>query len=65
MTSHPRTELVADALEAAVWRREPSAGPIRHTDRESQYTALSFGKRLEEVGIVPSVGRTGSASHNA
>jgi putative transposase len=31
----------------------------------SQYTALSFGKRLEEVGIVPSMGRTGSALDNA
>jgi len=26
-----------------------------------QYAALSFGKRLEEVGLVPSMGRAGSA----
>jgi transposase InsO family protein len=31
----------------------------------AQYTALSFGKRLEEVGIVPSMGRAGSALDNA
>lgn len=65
MDSHMRTELVVDALEMAVWRRKPGAGLIHHTDRGSQYTALSFGKRLEEVGIVPSMGRTGSALDNA
>ena len=65
MDSHMRTELVVDALEMAVWRRKPRAGLIHHTDRGSQYTALSFGKRLEEAGIVPSMGRTGSALDNA
>jgi len=65
MASHLKTELVIDALEMAVWRRKPSAGLIHHTDRGSQYTALSFGKRLEEVGIVPSMGRTGTALDNA
>ncbi len=33
--------------------------------RGVQYTALSFGERLEEVGIVPSMGRIGSALDNA
>ncbi len=65
MASHLKTELVVDALEMAVWRRKPAAGLIHHTDRGSQYTALSFGKRLEEVGIVPSMGRTGTALDNA
>lgn len=65
MANHLRTELVIDALEMAVWRRKPDAGLIHHTDRGSQYTALSFGKRLEGVGIVPSMGRTGSALDNA
>lgn len=65
MAGHLRTELVIDALEMALWRRKPGAGLIHHTDRGSQYTALSFGKRLEEVGIKPSMGRTGSALDNA
>jgi putative transposase len=30
-----------------------------------QYTAPSFGKTLEEAGIVPSMGRAGSALDNA
>jgi putative transposase len=65
MDSHMRTELVVDALEMAVWRRKPSAGLVHHSDRGVQYTAISFGKRLAEVGIVPSMGRTGSALDNA
>jgi putative transposase len=65
MATHLRTELVVDALEMALWRRKPNAGLIHHTDRGSQYTALSFGKRLEEAGIVPSMGRAGSALDNA
>jgi putative transposase len=65
MASHLRTELVVDALEMALWRRKPDAGLIHHTDRGAQYTALSFGKRLEEAGVVASMGRTGSALDNA
>jgi putative transposase len=65
MASHLRTELVVDALEMAVWRRKPKAGLVHHSDRGTQYTALSFGKCLEGAGIVPSMGRTGSALDNA
>jgi putative transposase len=65
MDSHMRTELVVDALDMAVWRRKPSARLVHHSDRGVQYTAISFGKRLEEVGIVPSMGRTGTALDNA
>jgi putative transposase len=65
MAPHMRTELVVDALEMAVWRRRPVAGLVHHCDRGVQYTAISFGKRLEEVGIVPSMGRTGTALDNA
>jgi putative transposase len=65
MASHLRSELVADALQMALHRRNPSIGLIHHSDRGAQYTALSFGKRLEEAGIVPSMGRAGSALDNA
>jgi putative transposase len=56
---------VVDALEMALWRRKPTAGLVHHSDRGVQYTSLSFGKRLEEAGIVPSKGRAGSALDNA
>jgi putative transposase len=65
MATHLRTELVVDALEMALWRRNPDVGLIHHTDRGAQYTALSFSKRLEDAGIVASMGRTGSALDNA
>jgi putative transposase len=65
MASHLRAELVVDALQMALWRRGSPSGVIHHSDRGSQYTALSFGQRLEEAGMFPSMGRVGSALDNA
>jgi len=65
MATHLRTELVVDALEMALWRRNPDVGLIHHTDRGVQYTALSFSTRFEEAGIVASMDRVGSALDNA
>ncbi len=49
----------------ALWRRNPTPGLVHHSDQGAQYTSLYFGKRLEEAGIVPSMGRVGSAYDNA
>ena len=49
----------------AVWRSKPAPGLIHHSDRGVQYTALSFSERLREMGITPSMGRTGTALDNA
>jgi putative transposase len=65
MATHLRTELVVDALQMAIARRKPAAGLVHHSDRGVQYTSLSFGKRLEDEGLVPSMGRVGSAYDNA
>lgn len=65
MANHLRSELVAPPLQMAICRRNPSAGLIHHSDRGVQYTALSFGRKLEEAGIVPSMSRVGSALDNA
>ena len=65
MANHLRSELVAAALEMAIRRRNPSVGLIHHSDRGAQYTALSFGRKLEKAGIVPSMSRVGSALDNA
>jgi putative transposase len=65
MENHLKTELVVDALGMAVWRRKPAPGLVHHSDQGVQYTALSFGQRLKEVGITPSMGRSGSALDNA
>ncbi len=60
-----RTELVVEPLEIAVWRCKLPAGLVHHCDRGVQYTAISFSKRIAEVGITPPMGRTGTALDNA
>jgi putative transposase len=65
MENHLKTELVVDALQMAVWRRKPAPGLVHHSDQGVQYTSLSFSERLREVGIKPSMGRTGTALDNA
>jgi putative transposase len=65
MATHLRTELVVDALQMAIARRKPAPGLVHHSDTGVQYTSLSFGKRLEDEGFVPSMGRVGSAYDNA
>jgi putative transposase len=59
-----RAELVVDALEMAVARRQPSAGLIHHSDQGSQYVSLLFGQRCRDAEIDISMGRT-SAYDNA
>jgi putative transposase len=65
MTDHLRTELVLDALELALRQRRPAAGLVHHSDRGCQYSALAFGRRLAESGLVPSMSRTGNCWDNA
>jgi putative transposase len=65
MATHLRTELVIDALQMAIARRKPAPGLVHHSDRGVQYTSLSFGKRLEDQGVIPSMGRVGTAYDNA
>ena len=65
MATHLRTELVVEALQMAITRRKPAPGLVHHSDRGVQYTSLAFGKRLEDEGLLPSMGRVGSAYDNA
>lgn len=65
MATHLRTELMIDALQMAIARRKPAPGLVHHSDRGVQYTSLSFGKRLEDEELLPSMGRVGSAYDNA
>ena len=64
MANHLRTELVLDAMEAAVGQRRPK-DVIHHSDQGSQYTSVSFGKRCAEAGVRPSMGSVGDAYDNA
>jgi len=65
MREHLRTELVVEALEMALWNRTPGGGLVHHSDRGCQYTSFTFGRRLLEAGIVPSMGSVGDAYDNA
>lgn len=64
MASHLRTELVLAAINMALIQRRPE-GVIHHSDRGCQYTSFAFGKRCQEMGVVPSVGSVGDAYDNA
>lgn len=64
MANHLRTELVLDALNMALYRRNPK-GVIHHSDQGCQYTSIAFGKRCEEAGVRPSMGSVGDCYDNA
>jgi putative transposase len=60
------TEFVLDALEQALWARQPEREAlIHHSDRGSQYVSIRYTERLAEAGIEPSVGTTGDSYDNA
>jgi putative transposase len=65
MAAHLQTRLVLDALEMALWQRQPAAGLVHHSDHGSQYTSLAFGRRCREAGIATSRGTVGDAYDNA
>jgi len=64
MDTHLKTELVLDALNMALAQRRPD-GVIHHSDRGCQYTSYAFGKRCQEMGVMPSMGSVGDAFDNA
>ena len=65
IADHIRSELVVDALQMAIWRRQPAAGTIAHADHGSQYTSWAFGRRLRSAGLLGSMGSVGDAYDNA
>jgi putative transposase len=65
MANHMRLELVEAALEMAVARRRPDRGLVHHSDHGSQYTAVIFGQRCEQLGIDMSMGSIGDCYDNA
>ena len=62
-----RTDFVLDALEQALYARQPelSDALIHHSDRGSQYVSIRYTERLGESGIEPSVGSRGDSYDNA
>jgi hypothetical protein len=65
MAEHLRTELVVDALDMAIWNRQPEPGLVHHGDQGCRYASLAFGRRLRQAGLVASMGSVGDRFDNA
>ena len=67
VSSAMRTDFVLDALEQALFDRQPERTDtlIHHSDRGSQYVSIRYTERLAEAGIEPSVGSRGDSYDNA
>ena len=65
LATHLRTELALDALEMALWRRQPRSGLIHHCDAGGQYRAVAYTERLAAAGIACSIGSVGDSFDNA
>ncbi|HZX72441.1 MAG TPA: IS3 family transposase [Rhodanobacter sp.] len=67
VSSSMRTDFVLDALEQALYARQPERDSrlIHHSDRGSQYVSIRYSERLAEAGIEPSVGSKGDSYDNA
>ena len=54
-----QTEFVLDALEQALYERQPDkdGSLIHHSDRGVQYVSIRYSQRLAQAGIEPSVGQ--------
>ena len=67
VSSSMRSDFVLDALEQALYERQPERNHslIHHSDRGSQYVSIRYSERLGEAGIEPSVGSKGDSYDNA
>lgn len=66
VSSSMHTDFVLDALEQALYARQPELGAlIHHSDKGSQYVSIRYTERLAEAGIEPSVGSKGDSYDNA
>jgi putative transposase len=59
------TDLVLQALLAAVWKRKPGAGLIVHSDQGCQYTSGEWQSFLKAHRMVPSMSRRWNCHDNA
>ncbi len=65
MHSSMTSQLVADALMMAVWRRGKPVQLLHHSDQGSQYTSEHFQELLREQGITCSMSRAGEVWDNS
>ena len=67
VSSSMHTDFVLDALEQALYARQPEQADalVHHSDRGSQYISIRYTERLAQAGIEPSVGSRGDSYDNA
>ena len=67
VSSSMRADFVLDALEQALYDRQPerSDALVHHSDRGSQYVSILYTERLAQAGIEPSVNSRGDSYDNA
>ena len=67
VSSSMTTDFVLDALEQALYARQPERDRslVVHSDRGSQYVSIRYSERLAEAGVEPSVGSKGDSYDNA
>jgi len=65
VSSSLKTDIALDALEQAIWARQPSDKLVHHSDHGVQYLSIRYTERLLEEGIEPSVGSVGDSYDNA
>jgi putative transposase len=62
---HLTTDLVLSAFRMAQETRRPAAGLIHHSDQGSPFASLRYGRHLASLGVMPSMGRSGTPADNA
>lgn len=65
MADHMKTDLVSDALQMALGRRDPKQGLLHHSDRGVQYASDEYQKHLIDHGIRVSMSGKGDCWDNA
>jgi len=65
MSDRQDEALTLAALEMAMTHRRPGSGLIHHTDQGAVYRTTEYRRVMQKAGIVPSMGRKGSAYDNA
>jgi putative transposase len=65
MADHYKTSLITAAIDSAAGAIDLQPGCIFHSDRGSNYTSYDFAKKLANLDMRQSVGRTGVCWDNA
>jgi transposase InsO family protein len=66
LDGHLAASLALKALDMALAARRPTPGQlVHHSDRGVQYACGDYARRLEEVGVLPSMSRGGCPYDNA